>query len=69
MRVRFQSTAIVALQEAAKNFNVGLFEDVDLLAIHAKRFTVMPQDIILAIRFCGDHYRWHITPEDATCHE
>ena len=42
MQVRFQSTAIAALQEAAENFIVGLFEDVNLLAVHAKRVTVMP---------------------------
>ena len=36
MQVRFQSTAIAGLQEAAENFIVGLFEDVNLLAIHAK---------------------------------
>ena len=39
MQVRFQLTAIAALQEAAENFIVGLFEDVNLLAIHAKRVT------------------------------
>ena len=37
IQVRFQSTAIAALQEAAENFIVGLFEDVNLLAVHAKR--------------------------------
>ena len=37
MQVRFQSTAIAALQEAAENFMVGLFEDINLLDIHAKR--------------------------------
>ena len=42
MQVRFQSTAITALQEAAENFIVGLFEDINLLAVHAKRVTVMP---------------------------
>ena len=36
VQVRFQSTTIVALQEAAENFIVGLFEDVNLLAVHAK---------------------------------
>ena len=41
IQVRFQSTAITALQEAAENFIVGLFEDVNLLAVHAKRVTVM----------------------------
>ena len=45
VQVRFQSTALAALQEAAENFLVGLFEDVNLLAVHAKRVTVMPHDI------------------------
>ena len=56
IQVRFQSTAIAALQEAAENFIVGLFEDVNLLAVHAKRVTVMPRDIRLALRIRGDHY-------------
>ena len=65
IQVRFQSTAIAALQEAAENFIVGLFEDVNLLAVHAKRVTVMPRDIRLALMIRGDHYCWRITPEDA----
>ena len=71
MQVRFQSTTIAALQEAAENFIVGLFEDVNLLAVHTKRVTVMPRDIRLALRIRGDHYHWRITPEDAArydCH-
>ena len=55
MQVRFQSTAIAGLQEAAENFIVGLFEDINLLAIHAKRVTVMPRDIRLALRIRGNH--------------
>ena len=35
MQVRFQPTAIATLQEAAENFIVGLFEDVNFLAINA----------------------------------
>ena len=50
VQVRFQSTALAALQEAAENFLVGLFEDVNLLAVHTKRVTVMPRDIRLAWR-------------------
>ena len=50
IQVRFQSTAIAALQEAVENFIVGLFKDVNLLAVHAKRVTVMPRDIRLALR-------------------
>ena len=69
VQVQFQSTAIAALQEAAENFIVGLFEDVNLLAVHAKRVTVMPRDIRLALRIRGDHYQWRITPEDAARHE
>ena len=53
IQVQFQSTAIAALQEAAENFIVGLFEDVNLLAIHAKRVTVMPRDVRLALRIRG----------------
>ena len=54
MQVRFQSTAIAALQEAAENFIVGLFEDVNLLSVHAKRVTVMPRDIRLVLRIIGE---------------
>ena len=50
MQMRFQSTTIAALWEAAENFMVGLFEDVNLLAVHAKRVMVMPRDIRLALR-------------------
>ncbi|KJA15675.1 hypothetical protein HYPSUDRAFT_148776 [Hypholoma sublateritium FD-334 SS-4] len=46
--LRFQSSAVVALQEAAEAYLVGLFEDTNLVAIHAKRVTIMPRDIILA---------------------
>ena len=56
MQVRFQSTAIAALQEDGENFIVGLFENVNLLAVHAKRVTMMPRDIRLALRIHGDHY-------------
>ena len=58
MQVRFQSTTIAALQEAAENFIVGLFEDINLLALHPKR--VMLRDIRLALTIRGDHYHWRI---------
>ena len=69
VQVRFQSTALAALQEVAENFLVGLFEDVNLLAVHAKRVTVMPHDIRLALKIRGDQSWWRITPEDATYYE
>ena len=56
VQAHFQSTAIAALQEAAENFIIGLFEDVNLLAIHARHVTIMPHDIHLALRIRGDHY-------------
>ena len=69
VQVRFQLTALAALQEAAKNFLVGLFEDVNLLAVHAKRVTVLPHDIRLALRIRGDQSHWRITPKDAAHYE
>ena len=69
VQVRFQSTAIAALQEAAENYIVGLFEDVNLLAIHARRVTIMPRDIQLALRIRGAHHRWRISSEDSTRYE
>lgn len=52
--LRFQSTAILALQEAAEAYLTGLFEDTNLCAIHAKRITIMPKDIQLARRIRGE---------------
>ena len=69
IQVRFQSTTIATLQEVAENFIVGLFEDVNLLPVHAIRVTVMPRDVRLALRIRGDHYHWRITPEDAARYE
>ena len=43
--LRFQSQAVLAIQEAAEAYMVGLFEDTNLCAIHAKRVTIMPKDI------------------------
>ena len=52
--LRFQGTAISALQEAAESYLVSLFEDTNLCAIHAKRVTIMPKDIQLARRIRGE---------------
>jgi histone H3 len=43
--LRFQSTAVLALQEASEAFLVGVFEDTNLCAIHAKCVTIMNRDI------------------------
>lgn len=52
--LRFQGTAILALQEASESYLVGLFEDSNLCAIHAKRVTIMPKDMQLARRIRGE---------------
>lgn len=51
---RFQSSAVLALQEAAEAYLVGIFEDTNLCAIHAKRVTIMPKDMQLARRIRGE---------------
>ncbi|KAM5353752.1 hypothetical protein ACJ41O_000402 [Fusarium nematophilum] len=51
--MRWQSQAIMALQEAAEAYMVHLFEDTNLCAIHAKRVTIMQKDIQLARRIRG----------------
>ncbi|XP_052871364.1 uncharacterized protein LOC128276941 [Anopheles cruzii] len=58
--LRFQSAAVAALQEASEAYLVGLFEDTNLCAIHAKRVTIMPKDIQLARRIRGELQN-HIT--------
>eukprot|EP01066_Platyproteum_vivax_P002762 Platyproteum_vivax@DN13439_c0_g1_i1.p1 len=52
--LRFQSSAVGALQEAAEAYLVGLFEDTNLCAIHAKRVTIFPKDMQLARRIRGE---------------
>ena len=50
---RFQSSAVMALQEASEAYLVDLFEDTNQCAIYAKRVTIMPKDIQLARRIRG----------------
>ena len=52
--LRFQSHAIMALQEACEAYLIRLFEDTNLCAIHAKRVTIMPKDMQLARRIRGE---------------
>ena len=55
-RADFQiaSTVVGALQDAAEDYLVGLFEDTNLCAIHTKRVMIMPKDIQLARRIRGE---------------
>jgi len=54
MELRFQSTSLLALQEAAEAYIVGLFEDTNCCALHAKRVTILPKDMQLARRIRGE---------------
>merc|ERR1712064_50474 len=49
-----QSSAVMALQEASEAYLVGLMEDTNLCAIHAKRVSIMPRDIQVARRIRGE---------------
>jgi len=52
---RWQAEALMALQEAAEEYLVHLYEDANLCAIHAKRVTIFVKDIQLARRIRGTH--------------
>lgn len=52
--LRFQQSAISALQEATEAYLIGIFEDSNLCAIHSKRVTVMSRDLQLARRIRGE---------------
>ena len=51
---RMQASAILALQEASEAYLVALLEDANLCAIHAKRSTIFPRDMMLARRLRGE---------------
>ena len=52
--VRFQSTAILALQEASEAYLVGLFQEANVCAILSKRVCIVPKDMFLARRIRGE---------------
>tara|TARA_B100000214_G_scaffold361212_1_gene324390 strand:- start:897 stop:1307 length:411 start_codon:yes stop_codon:yes gene_type:complete len=54
MDLRWQSTALAALQEASEAYLVGLFEDTNLCALHRKRVTICVRDMQLARRIRGE---------------
>ena len=49
-----QEAAIIALQEAAEDYLVHLFEDTNLETLHCKRVTVQARDMQLARRIRGE---------------
>ena len=63
--LRFQSSAVLALQEAAEAYLVGLFEDTNLAAIHAKRVTIMYRECSVKTR--GPNHTSPPTGSRTTC--
>jgi histone H3 len=55
--LRFQPQAFEALQAASEAYLIGLFEDANMCAIHAKRVTIQPRDMALAKRIRGEQMR------------
>ena len=45
--LRFQSTAMLTLQEASESFLVTMFEDVNVCVMHTGRVTIQPKDMYL----------------------
>ena len=52
--IRMQRIAVEALQEAAEYYITNLFDDANLCALHAKRITLQPKDMQLAMRIRGE---------------
>jgi histone H4 len=50
----FREGALESLQSAAENYLVGLFQDANICAIHAKRVGIVPADLQLARRIRGE---------------
>ena len=61
--LRFQSQALVALQEASEAYLTGLFEDTNLCCLHANRMTVLKKDMDLARRIRGDKFQDYVYRE------
>eukprot|EP00804_Cyclotella_cryptica_P012130 CCRYP_009830-RA/>CCRYP_009830-RA protein AED:0.36 eAED:0.36 QI:0/-1/0/1/-1/0/1/0/57 len=56
--MRYQATALAASQEASEAYLIGLLEDTNLCAIHARRVTIMPKDMQLSQRIRREYERF-----------
>ena len=54
--IRFQASAVLAMQEATESYMINLFADTCMCAIHGGRVTIMPRDIQLARRLRGEKF-------------
>jgi histone H3 len=53
INLQMQSTAILALQEAAKYFMIDVFSDTNLCTMHGKRVTIKIKNMVLACHIQG----------------
>jgi histone H3/H4 len=53
---RWQASALEALQNAAEDYLVKLFEDANLCCLHAKRVTIMPRDIQVSLSLPSSYF-------------
>merc|ERR1711959_499616 len=67
--LRFQAQGLLALQEAAEAYMVGIFEDSNLCCIHANRVTVQKKDMELARRIRGDANHDYINRDQSSAAE
>ena len=59
---RFQASALLALQEAAETYIVKLYEDMNQLAVHAKRVTILRKDFLMVVSHFRPDLKEHKTP-------
>ena len=52
--LRFQSSAVQAIQEATESYVISLLADTNLCAAHSRRVTIQPKDVQLALRLRGE---------------
>lgn len=55
VNLRFQKSALLALQEASEAYLVELFQDTKFCALHAKRITIKAKDMLLVRRIRGEN--------------
>lgn len=54
-QTKFQGSALLAIQEAAEAYLTDILSEANLYAMHAKRVTLMPKDVVLAKRVRRNH--------------
>jgi histone H3 len=64
--VRYQATAVMACQEASEAYLTVVLEDTNICAIHAKRVTIQPKDILLVCRIRREDLKHNLMRDKGT---